>query len=196
MTAKTLPLAGLKVRDLTRVLAGPKATMRLADLGAEVWKIGNIQCGDDTRAWSTPNYKGVSTHDLGANRGKQSLALDLKSTEGRKIVLGVAAKADTLVQNFCAAPLDRLGVVYETIRAISLGSVYCSISGYSQTGTKQTGTKQTGPEQTGPEQTGPERGRPSYDFIMQAESGLMSTQARKTARRTARASPSPMWRRA
>ncbi len=151
---QTLPLEGIKVLDLTRVLAGPWTTMSLADLGAEVWKIENIKGGDDTRAWSVPNYKGVSTYYLCANRGKQSIALDLKSPEGRAIVLDLAARADVVVENFRAGTVDRLGIGYADIRAINPGIVYCSISGYGQ--------------------TGPEATRPGYDFIMQAESGLMS----------------------
>ena len=151
---QTLPLEGIKVLDLTRVLAGPWTTMSLADLGAEVWKIENIKGGDDTRAWSVPNYKGVSTYYLCANRGKHSIALDLKSAEGRAIVLDLAARADVVVENFRAGTVDRLGIGYEDIRKINPGVVYCSISGYGQ--------------------TGPEASRPGYDFIMQAESGLMS----------------------
>lgn len=154
MTETTLPLEGIRVLDLTRVLAGPWATMSLGDLGAEVWKIENINGGDDTRAWSVPSYKGVSTYYLCANRGKHSIALDLKAPEGRRIVLDLAAKADIVVENFRAGTAQRLGIGYEQIKAINPGVVYCSISGYGQ--------------------VGPERERPGYDFIMQAESGLMS----------------------
>lgn len=151
---QTLPLEGMKVLDLTRVLAGPWTTMSLADMGAEVWKIENIKGGDDTRAWSVPNYKGVSTYYLCANRGKHSIALDLKTPEGRAIVLDLAARADVVVENFRAGTVERLGIGYEQIRQINPGVVYCSISGYGQ--------------------TGPEATRPGYDFIMQAESGLMA----------------------
>lgn len=154
MTNDRLPLEGIKVLDLSRVLAGPWATMSLADLGAEVWKIENINGGDDTRAWSVPNYKGVSTYYLCANRGKQSIAVDLKDPEGLKIVLELAAKADVVVENFRAGTADRLGLGYEQISVLNPGVVYCSISGYGQ--------------------SGPERDRPGYDFITQAESGLMS----------------------
>ena len=154
MTDHRLPLEGIRVLDLTRVLAGPWATMSLADLGAAVWKIENIKGGDDSRAWSVPNYKGVSTYYLCANRGKHSIALDLKTPEGRQIVLDLATKADVIVENFRAGTVDRLGLGYEDIRKINSGIVYCSISGYGQ--------------------SGPECDRPGYDFIMQAESGLMS----------------------
>lgn len=149
-----LPLKGIRVLDLSRVLAGPWATMSLADLGAEVWKIENTAGGDDTRAWSVPNYKGVSTYYLCANRGKESIAVDLKSKEGREIVQQLARRADVVVENFRPGTADRLGLGYEAIRTTNPGIIYCSISGYGQ--------------------TGPERDRPGYDFIMQAESGLMS----------------------
>lgn len=154
MTKATLPLAGIRVLDLSRVLAGPWATMSLADLGAEVWKIEHIRGGDDSRAWSVPSYKGVSTYFLCTNRGKHSIALNLKSPEGLQIALDLAAKADVVVENFRAGTVERLGIGYEDVRKINPGIVYCSISGYGQ--------------------TGPERTRPGYDFIMQAESGLMS----------------------
>jgi len=154
VTIQKLPLDGIKVLDLTRVLAGPWMTMSLADLGAEVWKIENLKGGDDTRAWSVPNFKGVSTYYLCANRGKHSIALDLKAPEGRQIVLDLAARADVVVENFRAGTVDRLGIGYEDIRKLNPGVIYCSISGYGQ--------------------TGPERDRPGYDFVMQAESGLMS----------------------
>jgi crotonobetainyl-CoA:carnitine CoA-transferase CaiB-like acyl-CoA transferase len=149
-----MPLDGIRILDFSRVLAGPWATMSLADLGAEVWKIENVAGGDDTRAWSVPNYKGVSTYYLCANRGKHSIALDLKMPEGVRVALDLAAKADVIVENFTAGTADRLGIGYEAIAAINPHVVYCSISGYGQ--------------------TGPERDRPGYDFIMQAESGLMS----------------------
>lgn len=154
MTTQDLPLKGIKVLDLSRVLAGPWATMSLADLGAEVWKVENVAGGDDTRAWSVPSYKGVSTYYLCANRGKQGLAVDLKAPEGRQIVLDLAAQADIVVENFRAGTMERLGLGYATLQAINPGIIYCSISGYGQ--------------------TGPESDRPGYDFIMQAESGLMS----------------------
>ncbi len=149
-----LPLAGVKVLDLSRVLAGPWATMSLADLGAEVWKIENVDGGDDTRAWSVPDYKGTSTYYLCANRGKQSIALDLKDPRGLKIIHELAAQADVVVENFRAGTVERLKIDYATLKAINPAIVYCSISGYGQ--------------------TGPEATRPGYDFIVQAESGLMS----------------------
>lgn len=149
-----MPLDGLKVLDLTRVLAGPWATMTLADLGATVWKIENVSGGDDTRAWSIPNYKGVGTYYLCANRGKHSLAIDLKHPQGRQIVLELAVQADIVIENFRPGTVKRLGLDYEALRRINPSVIYCSISGYGQ--------------------SGPERDRPGYDFIMQAESGLMA----------------------
>ena len=154
-----LPLQDVKVLDLSRVLAGPWATMSLGDLGAEVWKIENIRGGDDTRAWSVPSYKGVSTYYLCANRGKNSIAVDLKAPEGRQIVLDLAARADVVVENFRAGTIDRLGIGYDALRSVNPGIILCSISGYGQ--------------------TGPDRNRPGYDFIMQAESGLMSITGEK-----------------
>lgn len=149
-----LPLEGIKILDLSRVLAGPWATMSLSDLGAEVWKIENVDGGDDTRAWSVPNYKGVSTYYLCANRGKQSIALDMKSPEGMTIVRELAAKADVVVENFRSGTAERLGVGWQALREINPKLIYCSISGYGQ--------------------TGPDATRPGYDFVMQAESGLMA----------------------
>ena len=149
-----MPHAGIKVLDLSRVLAGPWATMSLADLGAEVWKIENVDGGDDTRAWSVPNYKGVSTYYLCANRGKSSIALDIKHPKGLDIIHHLAEKADVVVENFRAGTAKRLKIDYESLRAINPAIIYCSISGYGQ--------------------TGPEWDRPGYDFVVQAESGLMS----------------------
>jgi crotonobetainyl-CoA:carnitine CoA-transferase CaiB-like acyl-CoA transferase len=151
---RALPLKGIKVLDLSRVLAGPWATMSLADLGAEVWKVENIDGGDDTRAWSVPNYKGVSTYYLCANRGKSSIAMDIKHPKGLEIIHRLAAKADIVVENFRAGTVQRLKVDYETLKAINPALIYCSISGYGQ--------------------TGPEWDRPGYDFVVQAESGLMA----------------------
>ena len=149
-----LPLAGIKVLDLSRVLAGPWATQSLADLGAEVWKIENVQGGDDTRAWSVPSYKGNSTYFLCANRGKKSIALDLKSQQGVAIVRQLAARCDIAVENFLPGTADRLGIGWEALQADNPRLIYCSISGYGQ--------------------DGQDARRPGYDFVMQAECGLMS----------------------
>ena len=151
---RSLPLAGIKVLDLSRVLAGPWATMSLADLGAEVWKIEAIAGGDDTRAWSVPSYKGTATYYLCANRGKESVAVDLKSPEGLALVRDLAVQADVVVENFRAGTAARLGLGWDALSALNPRLVYCSISGYGQTGS--------------------EASRPGYDFLIQAESGLMA----------------------
>ncbi|RVD31834.1 CoA transferase [Mesorhizobium sp. M4B.F.Ca.ET.017.02.2.1] len=145
--------------DLSRVLAGPWATMSLSDLGAEVWKIENVDGGDDTRAWSVPSYRGVSTYYLCANRGKRSLALDIKSPEGLAIVRSLAEQCDVVVENFRVGTAERLGVGYKQLRAIRPDVVYCSISGYGRDTS--------------------EARRPGYDFIAQAESGLMAITGEK-----------------
>jgi len=128
MTQTKMPLEGIRILDFSRVLAGPWATMSLADLGAEVWKVETIAGGDDTRAWSVPSYKGVSTYYLCANRGKHSIALDLKKPEGLRVALDLAAKADVIVENFTAGTADRLGIGYAAMRAINPAVVYFSIS--------------------------------------------------------------------
>ncbi|TPI57356.1 CoA transferase [Mesorhizobium sp. B3-1-3] len=158
-TEQRLPLSGVNVLDLSRVLAGPWATMSLADLGATVWKIENIDGGDDTRAWSIPSYKGVSTYFLCANRGKHSVALDLKSKEGLEIVRALAAKCDIVVENFRVGTAERLGVGYDQLRKINPELIYCSISGYGRDSS--------------------EARRPGYDFVVQAESGLMAITGEK-----------------
>ncbi|WP_107676312.1 CaiB/BaiF CoA-transferase family protein [Agrobacterium sp. LAD9] len=152
--AGELPLRGIKVLDLSRVLAGPWATMTLADLGATVWKVENVDGGDDTRAWAIPNYNGVSTYYLCANRGKQSIAIDLKTPEGVEIIKQLAAESDVVVENFRVGTAEKLGIGYEQLKAVNPSLVYCSISGYGR-------------------DTADAR-RPGYDFVIQAESGLMS----------------------
>jgi crotonobetainyl-CoA:carnitine CoA-transferase CaiB-like acyl-CoA transferase len=147
------PLEGVKVLDVTRVLAGPWCTMTLADLGAEVWKIENPAGGDDTRAWTPPSVDGISTYFLAANRNKKSIALDLKTPQGRAVAAELAAKADVLVSNLRPASLQSAGLDYERLSAVHPRLVHCSISGYGE---------------------GPFAGRPGYDFVMQAETGFMS----------------------
>ncbi|MGX7874566.1 CaiB/BaiF CoA transferase family protein [Mesorhizobium sp. ORM6] len=151
---KAMPLDGLKVLDLSRVLAGPWATMTLSDLGADVWKVENLDGGDDTRAWSVPSYNGVSTYFLAANRGKKSIAVDLKKAAGVDIILQLARQADIVIENFRSGVADRLGVGYKSLSGINPRIIYCSISGYGK--------------------SGPESDKPGYDFVMQAECGLMS----------------------
>ena len=146
-------LAGIKVLDVTRVLAGPWCTMTLADLGAEVWKIENPVGGDDTRAWTPPSVDGVSTYFLAANRNKKSVAVDLKTAEGQSIVAALAAKADVLVANLRPSSLAAAGLAYDQLSAANPRLIHCSISGYGE---------------------GPFAERPGYDFVMQAETGFMS----------------------
>jgi crotonobetainyl-CoA:carnitine CoA-transferase CaiB-like acyl-CoA transferase len=149
-----LPLSGIKVLDLSRVLAGPWCAQTLADLGADVWKIEERQHGDDTRAWMPPEIEGESTYFIATNRSKRSLALDLKHAEGQCLVRELAMKADVLVENYKKGTLERFGLGYEQLALLNPRLVYCSISGYGR--------------------TGPRADEPGYDFAIQAESGLMS----------------------
>jgi formyl-CoA transferase len=147
-------LSDIAVLDLSRVLAGPYCTMLLADLGAEVIKVEKPGVGDDTRRWGPPFAGGESAYYLSANRGKKSITLDLKTERGRQIVRELARKADVLVENFRVGTMDDWGLSYEKLRSINPGLVYCAITGYGQ--------------------TGPYRDRPGYDFIIQAQGGIMS----------------------
>ena len=148
------PLDGIKVLDLSRVLAGPWCTQTLADLGADVWKIEECARGDDTRTWTTPDIGGESTYFLCANRSKRSLAIDLKTPQGQEIIQKMAQEADILVENFRKGALDRLGLGWAQIHALNPRLIYCSISGYGR--------------------TGPRADEAGYDFAIQAESGLMA----------------------
>lgn len=149
-----LALDGIKVLDLSRVLAGPWCTQTLADLGADVWKIEEPAKGDDTRSWMPPELHGESTYFLCCNRSKQSVAIDMKDPEGQAVVRRLATKADVLVENFRKGALDRFGLGYEQLSAINPRLIYCSISGYGRTGSRA--------DEAG------------YDFAIQAESGLMA----------------------
>ncbi|HLW25198.1 MAG TPA: CoA transferase, partial [Steroidobacteraceae bacterium] len=112
-------LDGIKVLDLSRVLAGPWSTMTLADLGAEVWKIEPPSGGDDTRSWSPPEKDGVATYFLSVNRNKKSVALDLNTPEGLDAVRALAAQADVLVENYRPATLKRWGLTYEKLKVLN-----------------------------------------------------------------------------
>ena len=149
-----LPLSGITVLDLSRVLAGPYCGLMLADMGADVIKIENPDGGDDSRAFTEPSYHGVSTYFLSINRNKRSVALDLKSAPGREAFLKLVAKADVVTENFRTGVMERLGLGYENLRAVRPSIVYCAISGYGR--------------------SGPNVRVPGYDPIAQAESGLMS----------------------
>ena len=147
-------LSDVIVIDLSRVLAGPYCTMILGDLGATVIKIEHPGKGDDTRYFGPPYIAGESAYYLGLNRNKYSILLDFGTPEGKERLLNLVRKATVLVENFRPGSLERQGLGYESLRAINPGLIYCSISGYGQ--------------------TGPYRSRPGYDFVAQAESGLMS----------------------
>jgi crotonobetainyl-CoA:carnitine CoA-transferase CaiB-like acyl-CoA transferase len=147
------PLAGVRVIDFTRVLAGPAASLALADLGAEVFKIEPPGTGDETRTFP-PIRDGESHYYLAVNRGKKSIVVDLKSPEGLALVKDLAAKCDVLVENYRPGVMDRLGLGYEALKAINPRLIYCSISGYGQ--------------------TGPLKDQPSFDIVLQARSGTLS----------------------
>jgi crotonobetainyl-CoA:carnitine CoA-transferase CaiB-like acyl-CoA transferase len=149
----TGPLSGLLVADFSRVLAGPYATMLLADLGADVVKVESPS-GDDTRAWTPPVRDGVSTYYLAVNRNKRSVALDLKDEPDLALARELARRADVMIENFRPGGLDRYGLSYDEVAARNPGVVYASISGF--------GTSDKG------------RVLPGYDLIVQAMSGLMS----------------------
>lgn len=147
------PLTGIKVVDLTRVLAGPFCTMTLADLGAEVLKIEKPGSGDDSRAFG-PHLNGESAYFMSINRGKKSLTLDLKSEQGREIFLKLIDQADIVVENFKPGVMKKLGLSYETLSQRNPKLIYCASSGFGQ--------------------TGPYSSRPAYDLIIQGMGGLMS----------------------
>ena len=146
------PLDGLKVIDLTRVLAGPFCAMLLGDMGADVLKIEEPTEGDDARAWA-PFVGSWSAYFVGVNRSKRSVAVDLKATEGAATLRALLQHADVFIENFKPGSLDKLGFGYEAMRALNPRLVYCSITGYGKTGPRS--------HQTG------------YDPIVQAESGFM-----------------------
>ena len=147
-----LPLSGIRVIDLTRVLAGPLCTMLLGDMGAEVIKIEDPDRGDDTRDWA-PFVDGWSTYFLGVNRNKKSVVIDLKSDEGTALLADLIRSADVLVENFRPGALARLGFGAGPTRELNPRLIYCSISGYGA--------------------TGPRSDLPGYDMVIQGESGLM-----------------------
>ena len=147
-----LPLEGLRVLDLSRVLAGPYATMVLADLGADVIKVEHPERGDDTRQWGPPFAGGESAYFLSVNRNKRSTGVDLKEPEDLEKVKRLAAGADVLIENMKRGALEKLGLGYEALREANPGLVYCSITGF------------------GP---GKDEERPGYDFLVQARAGIM-----------------------
>jgi len=152
------PLDGVLVLDLSRVLAGPWASQTLADLGARVIKVERPGRGDDTRSWGPPWVESgdhrESAYYLSANRGKESIAIDFKDPRGQAIIRKLAAKADFLIENYKVGGLTAYGLDYPSIRSLNPAIVYCSISGFGQ--------------------SGPYAHKPGYDFMIQAMSGLMS----------------------
>jgi crotonobetainyl-CoA:carnitine CoA-transferase CaiB-like acyl-CoA transferase len=155
------PLSHIRVLDLSRIMAGPWASQILADLGADVIKVERPGNGDDTRAWGPPFLKdeaGADTHDSGyfvaVNRGKRSLTLELDKPAGQQAVRKLAAGCDIVLENFKAGTLARYGLGYEDLQAVNPKLIYCSITGFGQ--------------------TGPKRDIAAYDFMIQAMGGLMS----------------------
>ncbi len=155
------PLSHIKVLDLSRVLAGPWAAQNLADLGAEVIKVERPLKGDDSRAFAPPflkdeqgNTTKESAYYCAANRGKKSITVNLSHPEGQKLVLELARGVDVIVENYKVGDLARYGLGYEDIKAINPGIIYCSVTGFGQ--------------------TGPYKDRPGYDFMAQGMGGLMS----------------------
>jgi crotonobetainyl-CoA:carnitine CoA-transferase CaiB-like acyl-CoA transferase len=146
------PLAGILVADFSRILAGPYATMLLADMGAEVIKVEG-PAGDDTRTWINPDRDGVSTYYLGINRGKRSIALDLRDESDAEVARELANRADVLIENFKPGGLARYRLDYDTVRATNPGVIYSSITGFG---------------------AGKGSHVPGYDLMVQAMSGLMS----------------------
>jgi formyl-CoA transferase len=148
------PLSGVLVLDLTRVLSGPFCTMMLADMGARVIKVERPGDGDETRAWGPPFVGGESAYFLGTNRNKESIALDFKRLDGRRIIDRLVDQADVVVENFRPGTLARLGLDYASLKEAHPKLVYASISGFGQ--------------------TGPRQFEAGYDAVVQAEGGLMS----------------------
>lgn len=158
---RNAPLAGIRVLDLTRVLAGPWCTQNLADLGAEVIKIERPVHGDDTRGWGPPympNAQGEATTEsayyTAANRNKKSVTLDLSTSEGVAAIKALVQKSDILVENFKVGGLKKYGLDYASVQKLNPALIYCSITGFGQ--------------------TGPYAQRPGYDFMIQGMGGLMS----------------------
>ncbi len=148
------PLEGVRVVDLTRILAGPYCTMMLGDMGAEVIKIEHPQGGDDTRGWGPPFLNGVSTYFISINRNKKSLTLNLKDERGKDLLRDLIRKGDVVVENFRPGTLDKLGFSWEEIHRINPAVIFASLSGFGQ--------------------TGPRKNEPGFDVVIQGEGGIMS----------------------
>ncbi|MEO8598274.1 MAG: CaiB/BaiF CoA-transferase family protein [bacterium] len=150
----SLPLTGVRVLDLSRILAGPWCGMVLGDLGAEVIKVEHPGSGDDTRDWGLRVGSTETAYFNSVNRNKRSVCLDLKSQEGQEIARGLAKKSDVVIQNFKFGGIEKLGLGYDKLSEEHPDLIYCSITGYDR--------------------TGPEAARPGYDLVIQGESGLMA----------------------
>lgn len=150
-----LPLTGVRVLDLSRVLAGPMCAMALADLGADVIKVEHPLRGDDTRDWGVRVGTRNTSYFNSANRNKRSITLDLQSEKGREIAKSLAQQCDVVIENFKVGGAEKLGLGYEQLNALNPRLVYCSISGYAR--------------------FTPEAQRPGYDLVVQGESGVMAT---------------------
>ncbi len=146
------PLAGIRVVDLTRVLAGPFCSMSLGDMGAEVIKVEEPGKGDDTRGWP-PFTGGEATYFMSVNRNKKSLTLNMKAPDGQALLRRLIARADVVLENFRPGTMERLGFGYDALRKLNPRLIYCAISGFGE--------------------SGPESSRPGYDLIVQGESGVM-----------------------
>jgi crotonobetainyl-CoA:carnitine CoA-transferase CaiB-like acyl-CoA transferase len=150
------PLSHLRVLDLSRVLAGPWSGQLLADLGAEVIKVERPQGGDDTRGWGPPYLEGTkeAAYYLSCNRGKKSVTIDMATSEGQQVIRDLAAQCDVVLENFKVGGLKKYGLDYDGLRAVKADLVYCSVTGFGQ--------------------TGPYAQRAGYDFMIQGMGGLMS----------------------
>ncbi|MEO1282043.1 MAG: CoA transferase [Pseudomonadota bacterium] len=156
------PLKGMKVIELTQIVAGPVCGLMLADMGAEVVKVEKVDGGDDSRRSLPPDIKGESAAFLMLNRNKRGMALNLKSDKGREVLLRMVADADCLIENFRHDTMNRLGIGYETLKEINPGLIYCEISGFGR--------------------TGPYAPRGGFDLIAQGMSGLMSITGEREGR--------------
>lgn len=150
----TKPLDHIKILDLSRTLAGPFCTMLLGDMGADIVKVEQPGKGDESRRFTPPTWDSESTYFLASNRNKRSVTLNLKSEEGRNIVLELAREADIVIENFRTGTMEKLGLGYETLEEINPRIVYCTISGFGR--------------------TGPDRNKAGYDLLLQGYGGLMS----------------------
>jgi crotonobetainyl-CoA:carnitine CoA-transferase CaiB-like acyl-CoA transferase len=154
MKQHTGPLAGMRVLELAQIMAGPTCGMMLADMGADVVKVEKLPGGDDARAYREPRVNGVSAPFMILNRNKRGIALNLKTEQGRQILLRMVRDADVLTENYRRGTLEKLGLGYDTLSAVNPGLIYCAVSGYGR--------------------DGPMGDKPGFDLIAQGFSGLMS----------------------